>query len=141
MACGRRCWRSAWRGTRASALESARTFAFSEAGHYSGDHCKNYPWKLAGYKDWYTVPKANSLASKISLYWSVSVGDYPHPRSYKYEDASGAQVPYPDSQSYVAILHQSIGSHNQWQTNNNPGPDYTKPRLFNGMPVAVPRNT
>ena len=37
-------------GTRASALERARTFKFSESAHYSGSHCKNYPWKLAGYK-------------------------------------------------------------------------------------------
>ena len=69
--------------------------------------------QYTGARNWYTQPFSSSLENRLSLYWSVSVGDYPHPRSYRYTGADGNSVPYPDSQSYVAILHQSIGSHNQ----------------------------
>merc|ERR1712178_647207 len=104
---------------RYGSLSSAAKFKFSSSNDYNSNmlkHCSNFQWRFPGHQDWYTEPKAKNLDKKLSVYWSVSVGDNPHPN--------------PKPFTRIAILMNSNGAYHHW-THGGPKAYYDRPRFFN----------
>ena len=68
-------------------------------------------------RSWFTEPFAeNFKTSRLSLYWSVSIGHRPHPS--------------PKPFAHMGLLQNGNGGYQQW-LNGGPARNYGAPRLLN----------